>query len=350
MSRNKPLHDGSKFYDTRKCEPPGAGIPRRAYGVYDAGYFGIPHTCDSPEKYTAYWQGRLVRAFKYALPLSLPDHWETGYVLGHLVVDGVVGVVPFLSKGKPIIYGLGCTLEGIGFQNEPTKFRITSRGFRETMGSRVYRRGETGELLQLTDTYTGIMPIINYYANLLGKASHLLANNMVNSRMGYAVAAKNANVAAAIREIANAIEDERPPVAIDTYVADSKNVQSMESLQPWQNITGAVGQNFIAPEVQETLEKLWLSALRTLGVPTPYEKAEHTIGSENAMLTTAAGTVMDGCVEALTRSIERIKKLYPVEGLEIRKEESLYAGYAQPGSPDSGNAGRDGGAVPASQK
>lgn len=245
-----------------------------------------------------------------------------GYVLNVGIVDGFLGVVPIRYEGNIEIHAFRGVASGFGIYNQPLQFSSGNRYLTKQFPNKQFRIGKEAELLRFSRDYHGYLDIINYYAGLLSKASHLLANNMVNSRLGYAIGAKNSQTAEAIREIAWNIENERAPVAINTAVLDNKD--NMQSIEPWQNLFANVGQNYIAPEQHEVVEKLWLSACRALGIPTPYEKAEHTIGSENNMMAVAAGTVMDGIVESLELSIAKIKKLYPVEGLEIKREEALY--------------------------
>lgn len=71
---SKSPHNGTKFYRNPKI---GGGL-EVPYNVYNNGYYNVPCINNTPERYTAYWQRRLLDAMAYALPLKLPENWERG--------------------------------------------------------------------------------------------------------------------------------------------------------------------------------------------------------------------------------------------------------------------------------
>ena len=318
MSKNG-ISDGKKFYDCPKIENkefiPNKMLPPTFDG-YSGGFYGrIPHH-PSTGKYVAYWERKLYLAIAYSLPLHLPENWERGFVLNQLTALGFLGVVEVSGMG---VHATECSLNKHGIYHDN----------RNGMNKK-YKIGKNCELLRLTPDYIGLNDIVRYHAELLSKATVTLAMNLVSSRFSYLIGAKNETGRKALERIIDSTYREEPFIIGDFALKDDGN----PDFEPWHNLFGNVRNNWIGNEVQEVIEKQWLCALRDLGIPTPYEKAEHTIDSENTALSVASGTVIDVCIDCLEDSIKRIKKLFPYLDISVNRKEALY--YAEP--INSGNA------------
>lgn len=341
-----PVRDGAKFYTSPKIEKknkPPADVVGTRYLGYNGGYCECTsHTAAG--KYTAYWERRLMDAFRYSLPLHVPDNWDKSYIYtigtldGQLAVTRIFGGLRLEKERKPKPYELGvhavrATLGGHDLYYRPQFVTLSNSRANELNGAnRKYIIGSNCELLRFSPDYHGYFDTIRHYAETLSKASSVLNTNLVGNRLVWAAAAKGSNSAETMKAMLQEMEREDPLVVLNTALFDDRDKEYGDG-KPWQFLSQNLKATFIAPDAQETLEKIWLSALRALGIPTPYEKAEHAIGSENDMLSGVSGTLMDCVVDTLEESINKVVVMFPeLDGeLYVDREELKYSVNDKPG-------------------
>lgn len=324
MSKGDKLIDGNTFYATPKNSDKSPAYP--VFDEYRGGHYDCLVTGSTNGKYTAEFERKLYFALQSAIPLKVPKHWKKSLVLNLGINNGYVGVVN--CQGKP--YPTKCTLVGRGIQYEPVEFLVNNPAINEINGlTRKYVIGKKCALLRFTPDYNGLHDIIKSHAERMSKCLTTVNMNLVASRFSYAICSTTEASARTINKMIHDVYLEQPFIVYDEALHDIRNeANTANKGQPWQNLFNDVGGNFIAPEAHELLQKMWLGALRDLGIPTPYEKAEHTISSENNQLANVAGSILDSCIDALEESIEEVKAVFPGIELSINREELKY--HVQP--------------------
>lgn len=190
---------------------------------------------------------------------ELPKEWQRTLFLYCLYCDGHVAIVNTDSFG---VIPQPCTLGGRGVQYEPTYVLITNPLLQGILQPRI---GTQCAVIRIMSDYGGIMDIINYYARQMALCSETLEINLLNSKLSYVFGVpKGGNRKASaetLKKLFDQIMSGVPAAFVDEELTDRNGKPT------WQLFLQDVGQNFIAPDVQEQLRKLECEFAAKVGIP-----------------------------------------------------------------------------------
>ena len=190
---------------------------------------------------------------------ELPKEWQRTLFLYCLYCDGHVAIVNTDSFG---VIPQPCTLGGRGVQYQPTYVLITNPLLQGILQPRI---GTQCAVIRIMPDYGGIMDIINYYARQMALCSETLEINLLNSKLSYVFGVpKGGNRKASaetLKKLFDQIMSGVPAAFVDEELTDRNGKPT------WQLFLQDVGQNFIAPDVQEQLRKLECEFAAQVGIP-----------------------------------------------------------------------------------
>lgn len=190
---------------------------------------------------------------------ELPREWQRTLFLYCLYCDGHVAIVNTDSFG---VIPQPCTLGGRGVQYQPTYALITNPLLQGILQPRI---GTQCAVIRIMPDYGGIMDIINYYARQMALCSETLEINLLNSKLSYVFGVpKGGNRKASaetLKKLFDQIMSGVPAAFVDEELTDRNGKPT------WQLFLQDVGQNFIAPDVQEQLRKLECEFAAKVGIP-----------------------------------------------------------------------------------
>lgn len=190
---------------------------------------------------------------------QLPAEWQRTLFLYCLYCDGHVAIVNTDRFG---VLPQPCTLGGRGVQYEPTYVLIANPLLQGILQPRI---GTQCAVIRIMPDYGGIMDIINYYARQMALCSETLEINLLNSKLSYVFGVpKGGNRKAAaesLKKLFDQIMSGVPASFLDEDLVDRNGKPT------WQLFLQDVGQNFIAPDIQEQLRKLECEFAAKVGIP-----------------------------------------------------------------------------------
>jgi hypothetical protein len=250
---------------------------------------------------TAYfWRSLYQRALSNFI-FELPESWNKGYFKNILFGLGYIGIVKTPQFG--IIPQL-CTLTGYGLYLQPTTLLVAQPlvNFEGTIG-------EDCEVIKLSPDYSGILDIIDHYADKLATCWTSINVSLVNSRAGLIALPKNKNAAEAIKYIAERLS------AGETLVCGDKVLkEDLEGNDPIVTYFSDPAKNYITDKLLSDFTTILNSFDREIGIPVIDEKKERRIQSEVSAIISDSGTRIDTWKESLDDSIKRVNDLF---GLNI---------------------------------
>ena len=133
-----------------------------------------------------------------------------------------------------------------------------------------------GVLIKLTPDYCGICDLVGYYADLMAVAAESMGVNILNSKLAYVFGVDNQAAANSFKKMFDQINAGQPGVFID------KNLFDEEGNPTWQTFAQDLRQNFIAPDLLETMNKIERMFENEIGIPNTggTEKKERLIVDE----------------------------------------------------------------------
>lgn len=190
---------------------------------------------------------------------ELPKEWQRTLFLYSLYCDGHVAIVNTDSFG---VIPQPCTLGGRGVQYQPTYVLIANPLLQGILQPRI---GTQCAVIRIMPDYGGILDIINYYARQMALCSETLEINLLNSKLSYVFGVpKGGNRKAAaetLKRLFDQIMSGVPASFLDEELTDRNGKPT------WQMFNQNVGQNFIAPDIQEQLRKLECEFAAQVGIP-----------------------------------------------------------------------------------
>ncbi len=275
-------------------------------GVNPAGV----HT--SGDATTFYYQRMLYQRAMSVFQWETPETWDNAYLMYVLAACGYAIVLDSDRYAKDVSGKYGVvpqwgTLSGYGIYYQPVNAYVAN----PLINARDLHIGTDCELIRLTPDYCGLFDIIQTYAELLSMAATATSMNLFNSRVSYAIAAKNKSAAATIKAIYSKVSSGEPAVVYDGQLLQDYNGTNP---QPWEIFTQDVGKNYIADKTLSAYDTILNQFDEEIGIPSlrgaAGEKKERLLTDEvhrNDLATTARLSVWYDC---LTRSIEKVNALF----------------------------------------
>lgn len=266
--------------------------------------------------FARYLLDRIIAGYSW----TMPDTWDEDYFKFTLFILGYIAVTRIPPYG---VIPQNCGLTGYNLFYRPKGIIIANPYIRGTVERTI---DVDCSVIKLKGNYTGVMDIINHYADLMALACEALGVNLHNSKVAYMFIAKNKAAAESYKKMFDQISAGNPATVVDkNLVDDAGNVS-------YQIFNADIKQTYIATELLNDLRSIELSFYNMVGIPnTDYSKRERMVVDEVNANNTETRCLYDLWFENLTRDVEKTNKMYPELGLAVsQKYEEVTADVDQP--------------------
>lgn len=212
-----------------------------------------------------YLMQKAISVFKW----TLPETWAENYFLYVLYSWGYIAV---FETDKYGVIPQGCGLRGYNIFYQPTHAVITNpliQGLKEP------QIGKQCSIIKLQPTYSGILDIVDYYANLMALATEALGVNLLNSKLSYVFAAENKAQAESFKDMYDKVSSGEPAVFID------KKLFKDDGSPNWFTFSQNIRESYIADDLLSELRKIDAMFSTDIGIPNANtDKKERLITDE----------------------------------------------------------------------
>lgn len=162
---------------------------------------------------SAYYFNYLLRLVKGIFEISMPEHWDSDFLLDTLLLDGVIGI--FEKDSDPI--AMNCHPYGVNMYYKPTSFNIAN----PVLGNFTKTIGVDGAIIYLEE-YPGvnsqfktIRPLLNKYSYQLAACDKCIDQSLMNSGVAAIFSASSKKAADSYRKMYDEIAEGNPAVFVD---------------------------------------------------------------------------------------------------------------------------------------
>ena len=208
---------------------------------------------------------KAISVFKW----TLPEEWDEDYFKFVLYGFGYIAVLNTQSFG---VICQGGALGGYNLYYRPSYIIITNPLLKETITANI---GRDCAIIKLQPDYSGIMDIVNYYADQLALASEALGMNMVNVKNATVFGAENKAQAESFKKMYDNMSDGSPAIVVDKKLLDDQGKPN------WFPFTQNIKEQYVSSDILVDMRKIEAQFDTEIGIPNSNtEKRERLIDSE----------------------------------------------------------------------
>lgn len=276
--------------------------------------------CYSSDSYFYCWNSlyeRLASRFNF----KVPTWWEKDLFEFTLYANGFIGVFDTdkYAKTPNQLYGIipaAATLSGVGVQYQPTKIITANPHFYMPAPENIY---QGVGLIKLTHNYSGILHVVDFYADKLAVLFSTVDQSIMNARFAYILGANSPAAAATLKAIFDQRNSGKPLIVYDNDKIKQKTAKdakvsaaNLAKEDPFNAVDLHVGENYITDKLLADYRRILAAFDEEIGIPNnPIDKAERLVSNEvesNSADTVARSTKM---LERLQLSIEKTIEVFP---------------------------------------
>lgn len=199
---------------------------------------------------------------------TLPDWWDADYFRYSLIGFGFVTV---FKTDKFGIIPQQCGLSGFNVFYRPTECTIAN----PLIGSKILRIGQNCELIKMQPDYSGVASLVDYYGDLMALTWEGITTNILNSKLAYIGYADGKEQAETFKKLFDKIASGEPAVVV------KKKNSTLTDSDKFQFFTQNLGQNYIAPDMLDSLRSIQAAFRAEIGIPDlNVQKKERLITAE----------------------------------------------------------------------
>ena len=272
---------------------------------------------------------RAISVFKW----TLPENWSENYFKYVLYCWGYIAIV---NTDKFGVIPQQCGLRGYNVFYQPTNAIIVNPHLSGILEPQI---GTQCELILLQPDYGSILDIVYYYADQLALYAEAAQINVQNSKLGYFIGTNSKGMAEAIKKIYDKIMAGEG-LAVYDKEGDSSLI--------FETFTQNLAQNFIAPDILESMRRIENEFCTRVGIPnTNTDKRERMSTDEVNMNNSETSGLADMWLESLKDGCDRARKMFGLSDLNVEWRIDPYeqgSDNVDPGSVRMGSAsaGSDG--------
>lgn len=245
-------------------------------------------------------RGLLSRAIS-VVDVNCPNVWDKDYLLYCLFCWGYVAVIDVARYG---VIPQACCLYGYNVFYRPTETIVTNPLF----GNRRDKIGKTSALIKLRPDYGGILDIVDFYGDCLALCADTAQVNVLNSKLSYMFSARNKSAAETFKKAFDRVASGEPAVAV------GQQLYNKDGGMLWDTFTQNLKNNFIAPDVLNTMRVVYNMFDTEIGIPNSNQsKRERLVTDEVNSNNIETYTAMDMYIDTLNRGCEDVKKIFNVD-------------------------------------
>lgn len=167
------------------------------------------------------------------------------------------------------------------------------------------------ELVKLQPDYTGVMDIINYYADLLSLCAESAGTNLVNSKLSYVFGASSKSVSESLKKLFDKVASGEPAAFYD------KDILKDDGSLPWQTFEQNLKQNYILSDLLSDLKKILDMFYSEIGIPNANtDKRERLVTDEVNSNNIETECLAALWLERLQESCEKVNDMFDI-GLSV---------------------------------
>ena len=256
--------------------------------------------------YKRYLTQKAISQFKF----TLPETWNRDYFLYTLYIWGFVAVVRTNKFG---VIPQGCTLTGYDVFYRPTNAVISNPLLKGIIQPRI---GKECTLIKLQPDYGSIWDMIDFYGNMLALSAEAASVNLMNSRLAYIFLTSNKQGAETMKKALDKILSGEPGVFVDKDMFRDENGELN-----WNLFEQNLSNNFIAPEILETMRTWEEKFDAEIGIPTTNtQKKERLVTGEVEANQAEAETRLKLWYEGISKGIEETRDMFGIPENELKVE------------------------------
>lgn len=160
-------------------------------------------------------------------------------------------------------------------------------------------------IIKLQPDYSGIMDIVNYYADMLALCSQSVGMNLINTHTAFIFPANGKAMAESYKKMFDEVAKGEPAVITD------KNLFSDTGEAPWTPFVANVKNLYISDQILSDMRKIENQFLTELGIPnTNTEKRERMISDEVNSNNAETSLRADMWLEELKDGIDKTNEMF----------------------------------------
>lgn len=281
--------------------------------LYNASF--SPSTIHGDSTLALYFAKYLFEKAISPFEFTIPETWPKNYFLYILYAWGV-GCVFDAGKFGPTFQG--CNIEGYNLYYQPRRAIVSNPVLDAEYPGRTWQMeiGTDCELIKLQPTYTGILDIISYYADMLAVFSSSLSQALINTRFAYIFGAKNPATAATMKKLFDSIASGEPAVFPDKALFDSNGNLNVELFNR------DVKSSYIITDLLADMRKVESKFLTEIGIPNANtDKRERLITDEVRSNDVETRSKCEVWLETLQESFDKVNAMFDLNlSVKWRKE------------------------------
>lgn len=222
-------------------------IPLNSIGIdiYNSQFSPSTLHCSNSALYQYFARYLLMELFS-VFEFDLPETWSMNYFRYSLFCTGHVVVVN-TDKYGVIVQQSGLMGQDIYYQ--PVWAVVVNPLLTGILQPRI---GVQCEVVKIKDDYSGILDIIQYYADHMALTAEALEMNIANSKLAVMFSAKNKAGAESLKKIMDEVMSGNTAVFYDEKL---RTLRNGESVEPWTVFLNNLKNNFITPDLLDSLRR-----------------------------------------------------------------------------------------------
>lgn len=238
---------------------------------------------------------KAISVFKW----TLPEEWDEDYFKYVLYGFGYIAVLNTRTFGTIC---QGGALGGYNLYYRPSYIIITNPLLKETITANI---NKDCAIIKLQPDYSGIMDIVNYYADQLALASEALGMNMVNVKNATVFGAENKNQAESFKKMYDNMSDGSPAIVVDKKLLDDQGKPN------WFPFTQNIKEQYVSSDILVDMRKIEAQFDTEIGIPNSNtEKRERLIDSEVNANNVETATRCELWLDSLRKGIKTANNMF----------------------------------------
>lgn len=163
-----------------------------------------------------FWVRCLYQRLCSVIEFKLPDDWNRARDFFEAILYSQGFICVFNDKKFGTVFQ-PCTLSGYDFYYQPSRAIVTNP-LMDNYNEFVI--GKDCSLIKLTNDFRGVLDLVAYYAEKLATIDGAVNMNLINSKFGYLIGAKNKQAAKAIEMMFDRMNKGEPLVCYDKSITE----------------------------------------------------------------------------------------------------------------------------------
>lgn len=249
-----------------------------------------------------YFKKYLLNKVYSRFEFNVPESWNLDYLRYCLFCYGSAAI---FKTDKYGVIPQTARLTGFNIFYQPTTAIITNpllRGYKEL------RIGKQCALVKIQPDYSGIIDMVDFYADMMALCAETAGVNLINSKLSYIFTADNKAKAESLKNLYDRVASGEPAVVLDSQLFDE------EGNAKWNTFSQDLKGNYIAGDILTDLRKWEMRFLTQLGFPNANtDKKERLISDEVNSNNAETKSLVQLMVDTMNIGFKQASELFDIE-------------------------------------